>query len=134
MTNIRTTHSKNQRATRKRAGEAGEPASVTYMRVVEEVTKAGITQAELAKAVGSGPRAVQNWASGANAPRGEAVKRLLDVRTVVELLSDSYTDEGVDIWLHSRNRNLDMRRPIDMIIDGQIDEVIEQAKWVAGGM
>jgi len=111
-----------------------ESGSVTYMRVVEEVTRAGITQAELAKAVGSGPRAVQNWASGQNTPRGEAVKRLLDVRTVVELLSDSYTDEGTDIWLRARNRNLDMRRPIDLIIEGHIEQVIEQAKWVAGGM
>lgn len=107
---------------------------MTYMRVVEEVTKAGFTQAELAKAVGTGPRAVQNWASGQNAPRGEAVKRLLDVRTVVELLSDSYTDEGIDIWLHARNRNLDMHRPIDLIVEGQIEKVIDEAKWVAGGM
>lgn len=113
---------------------ATESGSVTYMRVVEEVTKAGITQAELAKAVGSGPRAVQNWARGQNTPRGEAVKRLLDVRTVVELLGDSYTDEGIDIWLHARNRNLDMRRPIDLIIEGHIEDVIDQAKWVAGGM
>jgi transcriptional regulator with XRE-family HTH domain len=112
----------------------GAASSVTYMRVVNEVTRAGITQAELAKAVGSGARAVQNWASGQNTPRGEAVKRLLDVRTVVELLSDSYTDEGIDIWLHSRNRNLDMRRPIDLITEGQIDRVLEEAKWVAGGM
>jgi transcriptional regulator with XRE-family HTH domain len=104
------------------------------MRVVNEVTRAGITQAELAKAVGSGARAVQNWASGQNTPRGEAVKRLLDVRTVIELLSDSYTDEGIDIWLHSRNRNLDMRRPIELITEGQIDRVLEEAKWVAGGM
>lgn len=113
---------------------AKEPASVTYMRVVEDVTKAGITQAELAKAVGSGPRAVQNWASGLNTPRGESVRRLLDVRTVIELLRDSYTDEGIDIWLHARNRNLDMRRPIDLIVGGEIEEVIDQAKWVAGGM
>jgi transcriptional regulator with XRE-family HTH domain len=111
-----------------------EPGSVTYMRVVDEVTRAGITQAELAKAVGSGPRAVQNWASGQNTPRGAAVRRLLDVRTVVELLRDSYTDEGIDIWLHARNRNLDMRRPIDLIVEGRIEEVIDQAKWVAGGM
>jgi transcriptional regulator with XRE-family HTH domain len=104
------------------------------MRVVEEVTKAGITQAELAKAVGSGPRAVNNWASGQNTPRGEAVKRLLDVRTVIELLGDSYSDEGIDIWLHSRNRNLDMQRPIDLIVEGDIEKVIDQAKWVAGGM
>lgn len=130
MTDTPTTRPKNTQP----AGRADERASVTYMRVVDQVTKAGITQAELAKAVGSGPRAVQNWASGQNAPRGESVKRLLDIRTVVELLGDSYTDEGIDIWLHSRNRNLDMRRPIDLIVEGQIDTVIDQAKWVAGGM
>jgi transcriptional regulator with XRE-family HTH domain len=130
MTDSRTTRRKR----RKRPTRHGDEGSITYVRVVDEVTKAGITQAELAKAVGSGPRAVQNWASGHNAPRGEAVRRLLDVRTVVELLRDSYTDEGIDIWLRARNRNLDMRRPIDLITEGQVDEVIEQAKWVAGGM
>jgi transcriptional regulator with XRE-family HTH domain len=128
------TRIKHARQKHHAAGREDGPASVTYMRVVEEVTKAGITQAELAKAVGSGPRAVHNWASGQNTPRGEAVKRLLDVRTVVELLSDSYNDEGIDIWLHARNRNLDMRRPIDLIVEGQIDKVIEEAKWVASGM
>jgi transcriptional regulator with XRE-family HTH domain len=108
--------------------------SVTYMRVVDEVTRSGITQAELAQAVGAGPRTVQNWASGHNTPRGKTAERLLDIRTIVELLSDSYTDEGIDIWLHSRNRNLDMRRPIDMLTEGQVDRVLEEAKWVAGGM
>lgn len=115
-------------------GPRTPPASVTYVRVVDDVTRAGITQAELAKAVGSGTRAVQNWASGQNSPRGEAAKRLLDVRTVVELLRDSYSDEGIDIWLHSRNRNLEMRRPIDLITAGQLEEVLDEAKWVAGGM
>ena len=120
--------------TNTRATRAKKEPSATYVRVVNDVTGAGITQAELARAVGSGPRAVQNWASGHNAPRGEAVKRLLDVRTVITLLSDSYTDEGIDIWLHSRNRNLDMKRPIDLIVGGEIDKVIDEAKWVAGGM
>ncbi|MCV7053556.1 DUF2384 domain-containing protein [Mycobacterium heidelbergense] len=104
------------------------------MRVVDEVTRSGITQAELAKAVGAGARSVQNWASGHNAPRGKAAERLLDIRTIVELLGDSYTDEGIDIWLHSRNRNLNMRRPIDLLTEGQVDQVLDQVKWVAGGM
>jgi transcriptional regulator with XRE-family HTH domain len=104
------------------------------MRVVDEVTRSGITQAELAKVVGAGPRTVQNWARGHNTPRGKSAERLLDIRTIVELLGDSYTEEGIDIWLHSRNRNLDMRRPIDMLTEGQVDRVLEQAKWVAGGM
>ena len=121
-----------KRPARDRKGNAG--GSVTYIRVVDEVTRSGITQAELAKAVGAGPRTVQNWASGHNTPRGKTAERLLDIRTIVELLSDSYTDEGIDIWLHSRNRNLDMRRPIDMLTEGQVDRVLEEAKWVAGGM
>jgi hypothetical protein len=87
-----------------------------------------------AKIVGAGARTVQNWASGHNTPRGKTAERLLDIRTIVELLSDSYTEEGIDIWLHSRNRNLDMRRPIDMLTEGQVDRVLEEAKWVGGGM
>ena len=115
-------------------GPSSGAGAVTYMRVVNEVTNAGISQSELAQAVGSATRTVQNWATGHNTPRGEAVKRLLDVRMVVQLLSDSYTDEGIDIWLHSRNRNLEMRRPIDLLTEGQIDRVLDEAKWVAGGM
>lgn len=108
--------------------------SLSYLRVIAEVTRSGITQAELGKAVGAAPRSVQNWASGENSPRGRKAERLLDVKTIVELLGDSYTEEGIEIWLHSRNRNLDMARPIDLLTEGRIDEVLEQARWVAGGM
>lgn len=38
----------------------------------------------------------------------EIVKRLLEV----------YTEEGVAIWLGSRNRNLDDKRPIDLLAHG----------------
>ncbi|BBX98092.1 hypothetical protein AWC15_22310 [Mycobacterium lacus] len=107
---------------------------MTYMRVVAKVTSSGITQAELAKAVGAGPRSVQNWASGHNTPRGRSAAKLLDVHAIVDLLSDSYTPEGIDIWFHSRNRNLDMRRPIDLLTEGDFDRVLDEAKWVAGGM
>jgi transcriptional regulator with XRE-family HTH domain len=97
-------------------------------------TSSGITQAELAKAVGTGPRSVQNWASGHNAPRGRSAEKLLDVHAIVGILSGSYTPEGIDIWFHSRNRNLDMRRPINLLTEGDFDRVLDEAKWVAGGM
>lgn len=113
-----------------------EPAdsSLTYLRVIETVTEAGITQAELAQAVGAGPRSVQNWVNGQNMPRGRSAERLLDLKTIVEILRDSYTEEGIRIWLHSRNRNLDLKRPIDLLTQGAIDEVLQEARWVAGGM
>lgn len=110
------------------------PASLTYIRVIEEVTRTGITQSELGKVVGAATRSVQNWANGQNMPRGKSVVRLLDLHTIVSILADSYTDEGIDIWLHARNRNLDMQRPIDLLTAGQIDEVLAEARWVAGGM
>ena len=119
---------------RRQERHAETVGSLTYMRVIDDVTRSGITQAELAKAVGAGPRSVQNWASGQNSPRGKSVTRLLDLHAIVSILHDSYTDEGIGIWLHSRNRNLDMQRPVDLLVEGRIDEVLDEARWVAGGM
>lgn len=106
--------------------------SLTYLSVLKQVTGSGITQVELGKAVGAQVRTVQTWAAGSNQPTGIRAQRLLDIQTIVSLLSDSYTDEGINIWLHSRNRNLNMRRPIELLVEGQIDEVLEEAQWVAG--
>ena len=106
--------------------------SLTYLRVLEQVTGSGITQVELGKAVGAQVRTVQTWAAGDNQPTGIRAQRLLDIQTIVSLLSDTYTDEGIKIWLHSRNRNLELHRPIDLLVEGQIDVVLEEAQWVAG--
>ena len=116
----------------RQARPAAQP--VTYVQVVNDVTRSGVTQAELASAVGAAARTVYNWASGHNAPRGLVAERLLDIHAIVELLSDAYTEEGIDIWLHARNRNLDMQRPIDLLKEGEVDQVLDQAKWVVGGM
>lgn len=107
---------------------------LTYLRVVDEVTRSGITQAELGQAVGASVRTVQNWAAGTHPPSGKKASRLLDIRSIIDQLEDSYNAEGIEIWLHSRNRNLDMRRPIDLLTEGMIDEVLAEARWVAGGM
>jgi hypothetical protein len=55
----------------------------------------------------------------------DAIRTLGDVRRA---LSDVYTPEGVRIWLNSRNRNLDARVPMHLIMAGRGDEVLEQAE------
>lgn len=125
MTDTRNRHKEHQHVA---------PQSLTYIRVIEEVIRTGITQSELGKVVGAGTRSVQNWANGQNAPRGKSVTRLLDLHSIVTVLADTYTDEGIDIWLRARNRNLDMQRPIDLLTAGHFDEVLAEARWVAGGM
>ncbi len=108
-------------------------SSVTYMRIVEDVTNSGITQAELAKAVGATVRTVQNWTSGTARPRGKSVERLLDVSQIVKTLSEVYRDEGIQIWLRSRNRNLGGRRPIELLASGALDEVLAEVDNVVRG-
>jgi DNA-binding transcriptional regulator YiaG len=110
------------------------PENLTYLRIVDQVTRTGISQRELGEAVGASVRTVQNWASGQAAPRGNSRERLLDVQYVVEELRDVYTDEGIEIWLRARNRNFGGQRPIDLITAGDIDTVLHEAQRLAGAM
>jgi DNA-binding transcriptional regulator YiaG len=110
------------------------PENLTYLRIVDQVTRTGISQRELGEAVGASVRTVQNWASGQAAPRGNSRERLLDVQYVVEELRDVYTDEGIQIWLRARNRNFGGQRPIDLITAGDIDTVLQEAQRLAGAM
>ncbi len=110
------------------------PASATYLRIVEEVTAAGFTQAELGKAVGASSRTVQNWAGGHTVPTGVKMRRLLDLQYIVTELRTAYTDEGIRIWLNARNRNLGRQRPIDLLTSGESDRVLREAERVGGGM
>ena len=108
--------------------------SLTFSRIVGDVTASGLTQADLARAVGASVRTVQNWASGTSAPAGVRMKRLLDLQFLVNELREAYTEEGVQIWLHSRNRNLGSERPLDLLFAGNRDEVLREARRVSGAM
>lgn len=106
----------------------------TYLRIMQEVATSGITRTELSRAVGAAERTVQTWAAGTSQPTGVRAQRLLDVQLIVRLLSDTYTREGIRIWLHSRNRNLDLKRPIDLLERGEIDAVLEEVNRISGGI
>jgi transcriptional regulator with XRE-family HTH domain len=110
------------------------PNSLTYLRIVDDITRSGVTQAELGQAVGASLRTVQNWAAGNGTPVGAKVRRLLDVQYIVRELRVAYTEEGVQIWLHARNRNLDGQRPIDLLAADKYDEVLAEAERVSGAM
>jgi hypothetical protein len=53
------------------------------------------------------------------------------LQQITTLLRVVYTDEGVNTWLRSRNRHLDMRRPMDLISEGQTDRVLAEATALA---
>lgn len=95
-----------------------------FSLIVENVREAALTTTEIAEIVGVDPRQVYNWASGTSRPRGKNKDRLLEIKYIVDALSEVYTPEGIDIWLHGRNRSLKGAKPIDVLVEGDFPTVL----------
>lgn len=108
---------------------AGSPL---YRHVVADARRA-LSLVEIGQITGVGDRAVQNWARGSSRPEGVSRERLLELKYVIEQLSDVYTDEGIEIWLHARQRGLGGRRPLDLLQEGQFEVVLTAVEHLAGG-
>lgn len=107
--------------------------STLYRHVVADARQAGLKVAEIGDITGVSERAVQNWANGTSRPEGANRDRLLELKYVIEQLSDVYTEEGIDIWLHARQRALEGQRPIDLLRAGDFEIVLQLVDRLAGG-
>src|SRR5206468_1093047 len=88
------------------------PAGFSYPSLVDEIRRSGLTSAEIGSITGVRERQVQNWAAGTSRPSGETRDRLVDVHYIVRQLQHVYRADGIEIWLHARNPELDGQRPI----------------------
>jgi uncharacterized protein (DUF2384 family) len=115
------------------AGSEEALVDLAYKQIVNGIRSASLTAAELAEIVGVRERQIQHWAAGVHKPQGEARDRLLEVRYIVDQLRDVYTPEGIDIWLHGRNRSLEGRRPIDLLRTGDFRTVLAAIERLQAG-
>jgi len=92
-----------------------------HVRGVRETS--GLTSEELAQITGVQRRQVQNWAAGTSRPADESRDRLLEVVYIVDILKDVYSTEGIEVWLHGRNRALEGERPLDLLRNGEFETV-----------
>ncbi len=66
-------------------------------------------------------------------PSNEAMERLTEL-DLIEILEDSLTRAGIEQWLRASNRLLGGRRPLDLVREGDLDEVKGAAQaFVDGG-
>jgi len=103
-----------------------------FSNVVDEA-RVGLSTSELADLTGVKPRQVQNWAAGTSRPAGAHRDHLLEVHYLVAALGEVYEPEGVEIWLHARNRLLDGRRAIDLLREGRYDVVLDAIERLKSG-
>lgn len=111
-------------------GESGD--SPVYRHVVAD-TRRALTLSEIGEIVGASERSIQKWAAGTARPEGSKRDRLLELQYVIEELSDVYKPEGVEIWLHSRQRALKDQRPLDVLKNGEFQTVLRLVQRLAGG-
>jgi uncharacterized protein (DUF2384 family) len=105
----------------------------SFPSLVEEIRRSGLTAAEIGQITGVRERQVQNWAAGTSRPASESRDRLVDIHYIVRQLQDVYRPDGIEIWMHSRNPELDGRRPIDMLIDGDFEPIVHAVLRLRAG-
>jgi len=88
-----------------------------------QVKRAFPDDAELARSLGVHRSAVVRWKRG-EAPAPKNWEQLVGLDTVVSLLEDFLDATSIAKWLRGLNAHLGERRPIDVIRQGRLSEVI----------
>lgn len=88
---------------------------------------------DVARITGTTARSVSRWLEGAS-PRRPAEERLLELKSVVDLLRRVMRDEPARLWIRSPNPDLDYEKPLDLIERGEYRKVIGAVLAVAEGV
>ena len=90
----------------------------------------GLTQAELANAIGVSVRTVQNWekAGAASKPR-----QLRDLEELWTILTESIKRPDIPAWLRSANNAFSGQRPVDLLKDGKTRDIIVEFRRLQAG-
>ncbi|WP_208026749.1 antitoxin Xre/MbcA/ParS toxin-binding domain-containing protein [Rhabdothermincola sediminis] len=89
---------------------------------------------DVARITGATPRSVSRWATSKTHPRREAEDRLLELKAVVDVLRSVLRDEPARLWLRSPNPDLDWRKPLELIAEGEYHRVIASVLAMAEGV
>ncbi len=112
---------------------AASQAGFSYREIVREIRAAGLSNRDIARAAGVKERQVQHWAAGSSRPREGTRDRLVDTHYVIRLLGAVYRPEGVEIWMHAKNPQLEGARPIDLLAAGDFQPVVQAVERLRAG-
>ncbi len=99
-------------------------ASAVSKMIDDLRSRGGLKGTDVANIAEVSPATVSRWTSGKALPHPKTQLVISDLRYVVDRLSEFYTPEETRLWLYSKHRLLDGRRAIDLINQGQADEVL----------
>ena len=95
------------------------------VNVLENLKSAGgLRGADVANIACVSPATVSRWTSGKASPHPKTQLVISDLRYVIDRLAEFYAPDETRMWLYSRHRMLDGKRPIDLIQAGQAEDVL----------
>jgi putative toxin-antitoxin system antitoxin component (TIGR02293 family) len=83
-----------------------------------------LDQGQLARLLGTNPRTVSRWRREQARPRHGARERLLEVLSVLELLSKTLRPQPAHDWLFTPNPLLGHHKPVDLLQEGKYRDVL----------
>ena len=84
----------------------------------------GISAREVAQLLETTPQTVSRWRTGRSAPRPSSLARLLRLEWLADQLGHVYEPDEARLWLFSPHRDMEGKRPVDLIASGRMDEVL----------
>jgi transcriptional regulator with XRE-family HTH domain len=107
-----------------RADRVRETAVSYHPLRLEAARRVFRSDAQLAEALGVDRSQVTRWREGRTVPGSDVADRLVGLDTAVALLSGYLQPGSILKWLRGINAHLDNRRPIDLIRQGSLSDVI----------
>ena len=84
----------------------------------------GITSRDVAQLLNTTPQTVSRWSTGQSSPQPRYLESLLTLEWLVSQLATYYSSDEAKLWLFSPHRQLEGRRPADLIAERRTDEVL----------
>jgi transcriptional regulator with XRE-family HTH domain len=105
---------------------------VTPAVKVEALSRDFRSQRRLADALGVSPAQVSRWLRGQGIDEDNA-ERLDLLELVMSMLRRMYEPETIEAWLFGSNPLLRQRRPIDVIRQGRVEELLAAIRQERAG-
>lgn len=114
------------------AGARRESGSYYPLRL-ESARRAFPSDAQVAEALGVDRAQVKRWREGRTQPGPENADRIVGLDTVVELLSGHLEPGSIPKWLKGFNAHLGDRRPLDLLREGNLSDVVAAIEALKSG-
>lgn len=116
-----------------RTGPGRAPVKSLYAQRLEAARRGFPSDAKVAEVLGVNRSQVKRWREGRTEPGLENADRIAGLDVVVELLSGWLEPSVIEDWLWGMNAHLGDRRPVDLLRQGNLSDVIAAIEALKSG-